>query len=81
MFFYVGENTGDGELDLSGIDDSEIDRVRCAFIPSLPAFAYLRKKKMVLIWCILSISASSLWQCLPLIYREVQVISVIWGQS
>lgn len=25
--FFLDENTGDGELDLSGIDDSEIDRV------------------------------------------------------
>lgn len=48
MFFYVGENTGDGELDLSGIDDSEIDRVRSAFIPSLSAFGYLRKKERFL---------------------------------
>lgn len=35
MFFSVGENAGDGELDLSGIDDSEIDRVKCHLIPSL----------------------------------------------
>ncbi|KAF2982240.1 hypothetical protein EK904_008806 [Melospiza melodia maxima] len=26
VFFSAGENTGDGELDLSGIDDNEIDR-------------------------------------------------------
>lgn len=45
MFFSVGENTGDGELDLSGIDDSEIDRVRCPLILGVSSFGYLRKTK------------------------------------
>lgn len=35
VFFSAGENTGDGELDLSGIDDSEIDRVRCPIVPGV----------------------------------------------
>lgn len=43
-FFPTDENTGDGELDLSGIDDNEIDRVRCPRIPALSAFGYLGKK-------------------------------------
>lgn len=34
-FFSPGENTGDGELDLSGIDDNEIDRVRCLAVPGI----------------------------------------------
>lgn len=45
MFFPVGENTGDGELDLSGIDDNEIDRVRCPLTLGVSGVGYSRKTK------------------------------------
>ena len=60
MFFSVGENTGDGELDLSGIDDSEIDRVRCPLILDVSAFGYPRKTKWLLSGLSSSLTASSL---------------------